>query len=824
MRYLLHIFAALALFAGEALAQVAPEERDPALAAFVNLADALERQLDAGEVEADEIEARRAQLEERRAAFTSIAADVTAEMAPLQEQLAVLGTVEEGTEEAPEIAAERTRLTQSLETLRSVKLRAEQSAARASLLAERLNSLRRTRFAEQLLQRQASPLNPELWSETGSEMALQMRELRAETRTRVNIQGAVASLIDRLALPLVLAIAGLFLALVVRRWLVDRLKTRVREDMSHPKRVGLGVCITLARLLLPAVAVTMVLVGLGYSGLIGPKGEQLIGGLAAGAMTVIAAYALSGAFFAPSVPLLRLSRLDDAAATGAQRWLVALAAVVALDEVLVASGRETGISVGALSVLNAGLLVMGGVALWRFLKISELGLPAAPPETTAEDDTSEPTPTPQRGLLRLMRLAGLAVAVVAPLLALAGFYGASRFVFYPLVYSGALIGVCVLVHIAISELARARARNQSDAELGAEAEQEQGVSAVPVFSGFLLMLAAAPLLALIWGATVTDLAALWALAVEGFELGEVTIAPVDFLMFIIVFAIGYLMTRMVQGVLRRSVMPVVRLDEGAKSAALAGIGYVGITISALVAISATGLDLSNLAIVAGALSVGIGFGLQNIVNNFVSGIILLIERPIKTGDWVEIGGVHGTVRKVNVRSTEIQTFDRSTMFVPNADLISGTVTNWTHADSLGRLIVPVGVAYGTDARRVEKVLLEIAQAHPMLMRRPAPYVVFVGFGADSIDFEIRGVLRDVNWILNVGSDIRFSVYEKFAEEGIEIPFAQRDVHIKNFDQLKRAVVQRGEAEGQEETPEENDDAMDPDQTGGGAHDQDGGSR
>lgn len=271
--------------------------------------------------------------------------------------------------------------------------------------------------------------------------------------------------------------------------------------------------------------------------------------------------------------------------------------------------------------------------------------------------------------------------------------------------------------------------------------------------------------------------------VDGFDIGEFRIVPSKILWALLIFGLIIILSSWIRSQLENNWLHLTTMGQGAKDALVTIIGYVMFMIAILAGLSAAGFDFGNIAIIAGALSVGIGFGLQNIVNNFVSGLILLFERPIRKGDWIAVGGTEGYVKEIQIRSTRIQTFDRSDVIVPNSELISNQVTNWVLSSQSGRAIIPVGVAYGTDTEKVREILLDIAENNPDVAKStvmPKPVVLFREFGDSSLNFELRVFLHNVDSRLSIISDINFAIDKAFKENDIEIPFPQRDLHVKNM--------------------------------------------
>ncbi len=298
-----------------------------------------------------------------------------------------------------------------------------------------------------------------------------------------------------------------------------------------------------------------------------------------------------------------------------------------------------------------------------------------------------------------------------------------------------------------------------------------GIVAEPIL--FLLLVGG---LLLLWGVPFDVLQATAYKAFSGFTIGGIEISLLSIFMGILIFVICLWLIKFIRHRIEFKLLEKTSIDSGTKHSLASGFAYIGYVLAALLAIAVMGGNLTNIALIAGALSVGIGLGLQDVVNNFVSGIIMLIERPLKVGDWVVIGNDEGEVKQINIRSTEVQTFNRASVIIPNSQVLSNSVVNRTHQNNWARYAVKVGVAYGSDVDRVKDILLESAISHPKVAKKPAPYVLFQDFGESSLDFELRFYVSDINVGWTAPSDVRFIINRRFKEEGIEIPFRQMVIH------------------------------------------------
>ncbi|MCV3240936.1 mechanosensitive ion channel family protein [Mesorhizobium sp. ZC-5] len=389
--------------------------------------------------------------------------------------------------------------------------------------------------------------------------------------------------------------------------------------------------------------------------------------------------------------------------------------------------------------------------------------------------------------------------------ALLGYIGFARFLSAQIVLTGAVLATMYIGFLSARAIADegafahtalgrrlARGFNLDDPTL------DQLGLVVSVAINLFVVVIGLPLILFLWGFQPGDITA-WAykLATE-IRIGSVSFSLIGLLTGLIVFVFGYFLTRWFQGWLDGSVMARGRVDLGVRNSIRTVVGYAGLALAALVGVSAAGIDLSNLALIAGGLSLGIGFGLQNVVSNFVSGLILLAERPFKAGDWIVAGTVSGTVKKISVRATEIETFQRQTVILPNSELINAAVGNWTHKNKLGRIDIKINVAYGSDPKRAHAILLEIARSHPLVLKNPEPFVLFANFGLAALEFEIRVFLAD---ILNgnvVQNDIRFAVLEAFAEAHVDMPSTPRAaVELLPSTEVEEPGAEEAQAESSE---------------------------
>ena len=705
----------------------------------------------------------RAELVTWRDEFLSRTGENAARLSTIDAQIAALGPVPENGEEAPAIAARRAALAAQRQMLAAPAILAEESYARANGLISEFDAQLLQRQTAELAKRGPSPLDPShlaaaahaVWDAT----AVVSSEIAAGFARKAD-SGELQAVLPRASILFAIAIGLLGMG---RRWITTwRGQLETGEGWLLPLWLfGLS----MVQIAVPVLGLIALRLGLETLDIFGLRSGQVVAAIPPAGFTIVFGWWLGRQIFPVGKTETYLG-YDEKTRRAGRRYGLALAWLLAVGSLFDAGLQTIETDESTRAAIEWPVLVVMGLLLWQMGQV--IGRKPQPVEGRTVSQGR------LRGLLgRFFKVA----AVLGPVLAAAGFGVAGRALMIPAIMSLALLGLLLVLQRVVHDLS------------GAEAEREdsKGVFALlPVLVSFVIYVLSLPFFALIWGARVDDLLELWTRFREGFSIGESRISPTDFLTFAIVFALGYLLTRFIQSTLRKSVLPHTRLDLGGQNAIVAGLGYVGIILAAIIAITSAGIDLSNLAIVAGALSVGIGFGLQNIVSNFVSGIILLIERPVSEGDWIEVGGQMGYVRAISVRSTRIETFDRTDVIVPNADLVSGQVTNWTRGNLIGRVIVPVGVAYGSDVDKVTTILREVAEAHPMVIMTPPPAVLFRAFGADSLDFEIRAILRDVNYVVHTKSDMNFEINKRFAEAGIEIPFAQRDIWLRNPEVLQGA--------------------------------------
>ncbi len=405
-----------------------------------------------------------------------------------------------------------------------------------------------------------------------------------------------------------------------------------------------------------------------------------------------------------------------------------------------------------------------------------------------------------QGRFRLLRLLAVLTTSLCIVAVLSGYQNFAAFLIHGVTRTGvALFFLWImiwLVYVGFNYLLNQETPTAARirASLGvSKTGKGTGIGFMRLVADIVLWLSFIVYMIYVWDESGSTLGKLRQNVFIGWPIGDMQIVPIKFIGGILIFAGVIIVIGWLKRWIDRRWLRHIVIERGARDAIVTLFGYVGFVIAVLVALAMAEVDLTGLALISGALALGIGFGMQEIANNFVSGLILLFERPIRAGDFVTVGEVEGFVRSIRIRATEIETLDNQNVLVPNSELVSGRVINWVLRDTYGRLQIKVGVAYGSDIETVRDILESISREHTEVItdgRAPAPRALFMGFGDSSLDFELRVRIQRIERRFSVVSDLNFAINAAFRDAGIKIPFPQRDLHIVSYPGIDEPVADK----------------------------------
>jgi potassium efflux system protein len=699
---------------------------------------------------------------------TKTADSLRPKLSDVESQIKKLGPppAKDAPPESPTAAAERARLDAQASEVSSAIKTLEVTWSRARQAIDKITELRLQLFVRNLTQRMTSPVFPSFWARIAEDWPAVSWRLHYNAsdwlRSAERKMGAVS-------LVIVLAVA-IYLILKALAFRLTRFK-----PPSAVLRLSFFESAASAAWVAPIRAIPGVAVALGiyaafnYIGLLYyPTAAPASISLVRSVLIYITVASLLNAVFAPHEPERRLMPLSTPAAKRVGRLLKLAAAIYTIDLFFSDVGQ---ILYFPLSISIAQALVTS-VAFAAVM----IGLLLTPFE---RDDATGPTRRDTPRWIKIPLWISF-VAIIAT--ALLGYVAMSRFISQQIMMTGVIALVATLLYLAIRAFTREGTNGRNAASiimeqrLGFDTTRRRQIAwLTETLLTIALALVAVPLVMLQWGFAAADIRDWIKQLLFGFEIGQFHISLVRIIIGIGIFIALLFATRIVQRRLRDNVLVQPKMDPGIANSIDTTVGYAGTIIAAIIAISYAGFDITNLAIVAGALSVGIGFGLQSIVNNFISGLILLIERPIKVGDWIVIGNEQGTVRKISVRSTEIETFDRASLIVPNSELITGRVLNWTHRNALGRIVMRFSAGPDVNPTTVLDVLRSCADSHPDILSEPAPLAMFEGYTSTATEYSLRVLLPDITRGLRIQSDLRVAIFDALREKGITPPLLQLKV-------------------------------------------------